>query len=240
MPDDEYRDFVDGARAIVLDLGKHLIGWQEIARAGIGAGDVIQYWMSLRPGVVDFTSLAELPEGMELPADPDPAIMETYAKAGRDIGLALAKGAQVLMSPLAVTYLDVGYADELEDPAQRGDWERVRMPVWPRITVEQAWDWEPTEWAPELPANAVAGVEAALWSEVVEDVRDLGFLLLPRLPGLAERAWSAAGQRDWAVYRPRIAAHAARWRRAGWTTYFRSAALADPPPVPAASPAERA
>ena len=54
---------------------------------------------------------------------------------------------------------------------------------------------------------AVHGVEAPLWTETITTLDDIEHMLLPRLPAVAERAWSAATTRDWVDFRDRLAAH---------------------------------
>jgi hexosaminidase len=54
---------------------------------------------------------------------------------------------------------------------------------------------------------------------------DLEFLLLPRLAGIAERAWSPRAAGTWAEYRIRLAALSPAWARRGWT-WLRSSTVA--------------
>lgn len=63
------------------------------------------------------------------------------------------------------------------------------------------------------------GVEAALWSETVQNITGAEYLVMPRLPALAEIGWSATSVRDWESFRRRIASHAARWRLLGVNYY---------------------
>jgi len=58
----------------------------------------------------------------------------------------------------------------------------------------------------------VAGVEAVLWSETVETMPDVEFLTFPRLPAVAEVAWSPPG-RSWPDFRARLAEQTALWER---------------------------
>ncbi|NUS04923.1 MAG: family 20 glycosylhydrolase, partial [Nonomuraea sp.] len=69
----------------------------------------------------------------------------------------------------------------------------------------------------------IAGVEAAIWSETITDFDDLAFLLLPRLPAAAERAWTRE-RTGWEDHRARLAPHAETWRTTGWGAAFRPAA----------------
>jgi hexosaminidase len=45
------------------------------------------------------------------------------------------------------------------------------------------------------------------------------YLLLPRLPAIAEVGWTAAAGKNWESFRRRIAAHAPRWRLLGMNFY---------------------
>jgi hexosaminidase len=65
----------------------------------------------------------------------------------------------------------------------------------------------------------VLGVEAPLWSETIGNIGSAMYLAVPRLPALAEVAWSDAARRDWEGFRARIAAHAPRWRLLGINYY---------------------
>jgi hexosaminidase len=70
-----------------------------------------------------------------------------------------------------------------------------------------------------VPLAAIAGVEAPLWSETVSNITAAQFLLMPRLPAVAEVGWSDPSVRDWEGFRARIAAHAPRWRLLGVNYY---------------------
>lgn len=51
------------------------------------------------------------------------------------------------------------------------------------------YDWDPMTFNPtvENPQKDVAGIEAAIWCETITNFRDLQFLLMPRLAGVAEK-----------------------------------------------------
>ena len=118
-------------------------------------------------------------------------------------------GARILMSPASKVYLDMKYD------------ERTRLGLeWAgHVEVRDAYDWEPTTLVPGLPAESVAGVEAAVWTETIRTLDDLTTMLLPRLAAVAEVAWTAPGLRDWEDFRERLAPHGPFWDRLGlrWT-----------------------
>ena len=182
MPHAQYVAFVERARWLVRSLGKKPLGWQESARAGLGPGDVIQYW---RPDVEAITE-ASTP---------------------------------VIMSPLAHCYLDVPYREPSAHPSQAARQARVGLRSYPPKTVAESFDWEPTRAVD--PGVHVAGVEAAIWAETVSCFDDLAFLLLPRLPGIAEKAWGPPMAVGWSEHRDRLARHGRVWRQDD-LTYFSS------------------
>jgi hexosaminidase len=73
--------------------------------------------------------------------------------------------------------------------------------------------------------NEVIGVEAPLWTETIQNVTAAEYMLVPRLPAIAEVGWTPQSQRGWESFRTRIASHAPRWRLLG-INYFASPEIA--------------
>ncbi|MBO0730473.1 MAG: family 20 glycosylhydrolase, partial [Acidimicrobiaceae bacterium] len=86
-------------------------------------------------------------------------------------------------------------------------------------TVAESFDWEPAEALGPAASALVAGVEAAIWAESISDFDDLSFLLLPRLAGVAHKAWSDPRHGSWAEHVERIASHERLWAQDGLTYY---------------------
>ena len=108
---------------------------------------------------------------------------------------AVRQGAKVIMSPAPHTYLDQKYDDGTELGL-----------IWAgNVDVRDAYEWEP--------GDDALGVEAALWSETVADFDQVSYMTLPRLPAIAEVAWSA--RRDWEDFKLRLAAHGPQWEALG-------------------------
>ena len=63
-----------------------------------------------------------------------------------------------------------------------------------------------------------------IWAETVSNFDDLCFLLLPRLAGVAEKAWSDPQVATWAGHRGCLARHGQLWAQDG-LTYFRTSTL---------------
>jgi hexosaminidase len=210
MPHDLYVDFVRRTRALVRDLGKRPLGWQESARAGLDATDIVQYWLS---------GIAAEPG---LPAEVQATIDADLALSRRDVETAITAKVPVIVSPQSHCYLDVPYAEPSADPAQADRQGRVGLRLYRPMTVAESFDWDPSGALGTGRAAQVAGVEAAIWTETISDFDDLTFQLLPRLPGIADKAWSAP--QTWAEHRDRLARHGRLWEQDD-LTYFRTSAV---------------
>jgi hexosaminidase len=115
------------------------------------------------------------------------------------------------MSPASRAYLDMKY----DESTRLGlDWAGT-------TDVEDAYTWDPATILPGVGAEAVIGVEAPLWSETLETLDDIEYMAFPRLPGVAEIAWSPADGREWDEYRLRLAAHGPRLEAMG-VNFYRS------------------
>jgi hexosaminidase len=216
MPAGLYASYVRWARDVVRSVGKRPLGWQESARAGLGPDDIVQYWLS---GVALAPSLTA-GDRAEFDAD--------LALGRRDVETILAASVPVIVSPQSHCYLDVPYAEppaDPADPAQAERYGRVGLrPVYSPMTVAQSFDWQPAEALGPGRSAQVAGVEAAAWTNTVDDAGDLFFLLLPRLPGVAHKAWSGQQAGGWTEHRDRLAWHARLWAQDG-LSYFRAATV---------------
>lgn len=126
---------------------------------------------------------------------------------------AAGQGMDVVMSPADKAYLDMKYGDF----SPGNDWAG-------HIDTRTAFEWDPEAVVEGLPAEAILGLEAPLWTELVTTRERIEQMLLPRLPGYAELGWSAAEGRDWDEYKVRLAAQTSRWDTAGWA-YTRDPAM---------------
>jgi hexosaminidase len=224
MPDEAYVAYVRRLRRLVRILGQRPLGWQESARAGLGPDDVIQLWLT----------------GIDLPANAPPHVRAQVAAevdlARRDAEAVAASSVPVIVSPLSHCYLDVPYAEPpadtaLADSALAGTAQadrhgRLGLRVYAPKTVAESFGWEPAEALGPGRAGQVAGVEAAIWAETITGFDDLTFLLLPRLPGVADKAWSAPRPAGWSAHRDRLARHGQLWAQDG-LTYFRASTVWD-------------
>ncbi|WP_433303227.1 beta-N-acetylhexosaminidase [Actinoplanes sp. CA-030573] len=125
------------------------------------------------------------------------------------LAAAVAQGTKVVMSPANLAYIDQKY--DANTPLGL-DWAGY-------IEVRTAYDWDPGTHLTDVPASAVLGVEAPLWSETLRSLDDIEFMAFPRLAAIAELGWSP--HRDWASFRARIGAYGPRWVEQG-VDFYRS------------------
>ncbi|MEU6733902.1 beta-N-acetylhexosaminidase [Streptomyces physcomitrii] len=135
----------------------------------------------------------------------------TGAQERQQVVDAAKNGAKVVLSPADRAYLDMKYT---EDTPLGLSWAGL-------VEVRRSYDWDPGSYLEGLPAEAVAGVEAPLWTETLSTSDHLEYMAFPRLPGIAELGWSSAESHDWEAYRQRLAAEGPRWDELG-IDYYKS------------------
>ena len=120
------------------------------------------------------------------------------------------QGCKIILSPANKTYLDMKYNDSTTLGLN-----------WAGFTsVKDSYDWEPGSYMEKLEESDTLGLEAPLWSETLLTMKDIEYMAFPRLPGLAELAWSPRG-RSWEQYKPRLAEHGRHMEALG-INFFKS------------------
>ncbi|MDQ3244160.1 MAG: beta-N-acetylhexosaminidase [Gemmatimonadota bacterium] len=120
-------------------------------------------------------------------------------------------GAKVILSPAKRTYLDMKYDQSTELGLT---WAAL-------IEVRDAYDWDPATYMKGVTDANIIGIEAPIWSETVRNITAAQYLAMPRLPALAEVAWTPQRARNWEGFSRRLATHAPRWNFLG-VNYYRS------------------
>ena len=147
-------------------------------------------------------------EGARGPVEPG-TLLQYWEPKGEDLDRFVAAaqgGARFIMSPGNHTYLDMKYTAEHPLGLQWAGFVELR----------DSYEWEPTAVIEGLPAAAVEGVSAAVWTETLTTRDELFSMLLPRLGAVAEVAWTSAEAKDFDGFTARTAAQAPAWRSAGW------------------------
>jgi hexosaminidase len=232
MPAELFSDFVALARDEVLALGKQPIAWQEASR-GISDGYVAQYWNTAVPGDLE-RGIERMPQdsplrplmGMLEASGLIDMLKEEQHRAPADLPRIAAQDVPVIVSPATPLYLSYPHDGEREPCYSRA--AAVGAPMMPPGSLRDVWEWTPDAVLAEHPGLPVQGIEAAIWSETVRSIDDLGWLLLPRLLAVAERAWSASTGGAWDDFAARAFAQERVWANAGWV-FHRSPLLGNNP-----------
>ena len=238
MQDDKYVRFVKRIRRLVHSLGKEIVGWQEMARAEVGTGDIVQNWIAFSKKQIEsrkrHSSSSKTVKAKSV-SNSDTLTAKAnelqkvydylgriYKKAPTDIPTAVSKGAKILLSPQAFCYLDCPYEEESFDSLQNTKRHSVGLQQYTPQNCEDMYDWNPTTFQSSAKwKEDIAGVEAAIWGESIRSFGDMQFLLLPRLTGVADRAWGASRGTTWEEYSSHLAYQSLIWRLLNWT-YFKS------------------
>lgn len=84
------------------------------------------------------------------------------------------------------------------------------------IPVETAYNWDPTDYAPK---KLVKGIEAPLWTETIEGIDEMDYMIYPRLLGYAEIGWTPKELRNWNEYKVRLETQGERMKNQGINYY---------------------
>ncbi|MEV4414290.1 family 20 glycosylhydrolase [Catellatospora sp. NPDC049609] len=157
-------------------------------------------------------------------ADHSPGRVAQYwgtTTSDADLSAAVSKGAKVVLSPANKAYLDMKYHNQTPLGLT---WAGL-------IEVQTAYSWDPATLLTGVPASAILGVEAPLWTETITKLADIEFMAFPRLPALAELAWSPQSARNWDAFKVRLGAQGPRWTVQGINFYRSTQVPWATPPV---------
>jgi hexosaminidase len=118
-------------------------------------------------------------------------------------------GSKLILSPANRIYLDMKY-----------DASTVLGLDWAgKVDVDVPYTWDPAKHL-AVEESQILGVESTIWSETAASIDDVEFLLFPRLPAVAEVAWTPQAARDWTDFRARVGAQARRWSALGINAFW--------------------
>lgn len=137
---------------------------------------------------------------------PPGSLVQYWDERRSDAALAAAvdAGTRLVLSPASRLYLDMRY--DAGTP-MGSDWAGY-------IDLRRAYEWDPATLL-GIPERAIAGVEAAIWTENVRTPKDLFGLLLPRLAAVAEVGWSPGDRVGFAGFTGRLRHITPRWDAQG-------------------------
>jgi hexosaminidase len=134
-------------------------------------------------------------------ADLDSTITVQHWHSQQYARMAADKGAKLIYSPAEKVYLDMQY----DSTTKLGlHWAAY-------IEVDSSYIWDPATRVKGIDPAQIRGVEAPLWTETLEDMDDVEYMIFPRLPGVAEIGWTQSESRDWDEYKIRLANQSKRW-----------------------------
>jgi hexosaminidase len=134
----------------------------------------------------------------------DAVVMSWRGETG---GIAAAKMAhEVVMTPGVPCYFDHYQADPESEPKAIGGFN----------TLKRVYDYEPVpaELGDSL-SHFVLGAQANVWTEYMPSFNHVVYMILPRMPAMAEVLWSPKAKRSWQEFYPRIEAHQMRFAEMG-------------------------
>ncbi|MDY7395452.1 beta-N-acetylhexosaminidase [Aureibaculum sp. 2210JD6-5] len=138
-----------------------------------------------------------------------PNTIVQYWSKGENAIKGIEQGAKVLMSPAKKAYLDIKY-DSIT---------RIGL-TWAGLTeVDDAYNWALETYEEGISKENIIGIEAPLWTETVETMDDIEYLVFPRVLGLAEIGWTPTSQRNWDEYKVRLGYHKDRLDALGINYY---------------------
>lgn len=127
---------------------------------------------------------------------PTATVMSWRGEAG---GIAAARmGHDVVMTPGNPCYFDHYQAGPEGEPLAIGGMNTLRRVY--------AYEPVPAELSGEVEQH-VLGAQANVWTEFITTPEHLEYMILPRMPAIAEVLWSRKGQRDWEDFRKRLGPH---------------------------------
>jgi hypothetical protein len=198
LPPGQYDHWVTSAASAASADGKTAIGWSQVgAVASLPAGSVLQYWSGKSGG-----------------------------DTGDGLKPGLENGDKLVLSPDDGAYFDMKY-----------DTSTPLGLTWAGYTpLSKAYDWNPSDvtsgilaangLTSTITADPTLGVEGALWADTVPPDYTAAqvptysdFMLLPRLPALAEIGWSPWSTHDWTSFAQRVAVQGPRWTDLGYDFY---------------------
>jgi len=178
--------FIKRIESFLSDIGRRMIGWDEIIEGGLSPTATIMSWRGSKPGT-------------------------EAAKLGND----------VVMSPTSHCYFDYYQGNpELEPKAWGGN-----------ITLKKVYHFEPVP--DELTAEEakhILGGQANVWTEYMNDGKQVEYMILPRMTALSEVLWTPKELKDWGSFSQRMEAQYKRFENTG-ANYASSAFQVSAKPV---------
>jgi len=212
MADDDYRRALQRAISSADLDPDRVIAWQEAVRAECDIR-TLQVWRDLDRAGLETDPEVRSRLGLLAAAD-----LGSLTERGReDVARISREKRDVILSPALKTYLDRPYAEAV---AAVAGLTGVGLPIYVPHTVREAFEFTIDDVVPGLDPMRIVGVEASLWTETIPNGDTAMRMLLPRLAGIAQRAWEMTPV-SWAAHVVRLRAMDDQWDTRGFA-YLRS------------------
>ena len=122
---------------------------------------------------------------------------------------AVKQNVKIIMSPAAKAYMDIQY-DTLCPLGLH--WAGY-------IEVDKAYNWTLESNVKGISKENIVGIEVPLWTETIETIDDIEFMVFPRLLGYAEIGWSLDTNKNWDEYKVRLGNQKSRFEFMGINYY---------------------
>ncbi|MFY0625456.1 MAG: beta-N-acetylhexosaminidase [Reichenbachiella sp.] len=184
---------IGGDESHVTELEDYILFIEKVQKMVLSNDKVMIGWDEIAHAKLDTTS-----------------IVQYWAKKENAL-MGVNQGTKVIVSPAKFAYLDMQY----DSTSHLGlNWAGY-------TEVDSAYLWNPENLVEGIERKHILGIEAPLWSETIENMDDIEYLVYPRLIGHAEIGWSQEESRNWDEYKQRLSNHAGRMK---WTgiDYYKS------------------
>ena len=117
-------------------------------------------------------------------------LLTVWQKATIGAGLAQ-RGYDIVMAPAEAYYLDIAHSTA---------WDEVGMSWAGATSLEAAYVYEVGNDIPADLLSRLKGIQACLWTELVDSRAHFNHLVFPRLAAVAEAGWTPAPCKDWSRF----------------------------------------
>ena len=124
------------------------------------------------------------------------SVTQFWASEENALG-AVKQESKLIMSPAKKAYMDMQY--DSNSPLGL-HWAGY-------IEVDTGYNWNPSSYVKGITKDDILGVEAPLWTETIQTINDIEYMIFPRLAGFAEIGWSQDSLRNWESYKNRLLNH---------------------------------
>ena len=131
-----------------------------------------------------------------------------FSWTGQGPGIAAARaGYEVVMCPAQNVYFDMAHTGDAEDWG--ASWAAI-------VGLEEVMNWRPVPAGAEDVADKIVGVQGCFWSEFTTRDSEMEPMLVPRILGLANKAWDVGDTVDGAGLRALAQMYGPVFDRMGW------------------------